>query len=157
MSEDAGKAAGGSNFWDKFTFAIKGEKGTATESGWLTGAVSSVGESVNGRFELDPESAESIVKTAEWAVGRLRQQASLARELTSMEPPAKDPGSEGFNSVAVRMFELGADHVDGELKQHRDLADKLRKALDVYQQSDQQAGNDMKKAGGESSDGGYLG
>jgi len=148
MSEDAGKAAGGSNFWDKFTFAIKGEKGTATESGWLTG-VTGVGSATGGgRFELDPENAESLAKTARWIRDEMQEQALRARNLTRMDPPAKDPGSESFTSVAKRSFELGADHVDNAYKYHRDLAEKLEKALGVYKGTDEQAGKDVKSSGG---------
>lgn len=39
-------------------------------------------------------------------------------------------------------------------KRYRDIAEKLQKALDVYNETDEQAGKDVKKSGGD--DGGGL-
>lgn len=157
MSDDAGVGKAGSGVWDGLSFAVKGDKGTATQDGWIGENISSVGRhAVNGRFELDPESAESIVRTANWAADQLQMQYEDAMDLTSTEPPADDPGSQSFNSVGREMFQLGADHIRTEWQQHRELAEKLSKALDVYKQSDEQAGTDVNNAGGDSSGGGMI-
>ncbi|TWH20622.1 hypothetical protein [Prauserella rugosa] len=103
---------------------------------------------------MDLETAEGLVAKADWIVDQLEEQATIARELTSTQPPAEDPGSVHFNNVAVRMFELGADNVKAQWEHARAIAEKLRKALNVYKESDEQAGTDVKNAGG--GDGGGL-
>ncbi|OLT47851.1 hypothetical protein BJF85_14590 [Saccharomonospora sp. CUA-673] len=147
MTEDAGSAGG--NVWDKFTFAITGAKGTATEHGWLKDTTS-VGTGVVGAggFKLDPESAESMVKKARWIADQKLQQVEEARELAYTQPPAKDPGSVNFTKVAVASFEVGARYVDHSHRFHTELAEKLAKALDVYKGTDEQSRNDVNDSGG---------
>jgi len=143
MAEEGG-------FFKNLTFAVKGEKGVATGDGWVKGT-SSVGTGlglVGGRFELDPEQAESMVKTAQWIADRMRAQAQRAEELVYSKPPADDPASVNFQSIAVKSFELGASHVEESYRYHREVAEKLAKALDVYNGADQQSAEDVKKSGG---------
>ncbi|KID29111.1 hypothetical protein [Prauserella rugosa] len=155
MSDDAGVGKAGSGVWDGLSFAVKGDKGTATEDGWLND-VMAPGAGVGGRFELDPESAQSIVEKANWAALELQRQAQKALALTNTQPPADDPGSRSFNEVGLTLLRLGADHIHAEWLQHRELAEKLAKALDVYKQSDEQAGTDVENAGGDTSGGGMI-
>ena len=57
MTDNAGDtAATGANLWDKLTFAVKGDKGTATADGWVNEAAGPV-----GGFLMDLETAEGLV------------------------------------------------------------------------------------------------
>ncbi|OLT48019.1 hypothetical protein BJF85_14210 [Saccharomonospora sp. CUA-673] len=139
------EASGG--FFNNLTFAVKGEKGIATGDGWVKG-VTSVGTAVGGRFELDPESAQSMVETADWVASTMRDQMMKARSLISARPPAEDPASLSFQKVAAASFTTGAGYVEESYNYHRELAEKLKKALDVYKGSDEQAGQDVNDSGG---------
>ncbi|GAA1251162.1 hypothetical protein GCM10009676_42420 [Prauserella halophila] len=136
----------GGSFWDQAMFAVKGDKGSATAEGWLKGDVTSGPGS--GGFEMDPESAEDMVKQAKSIAMEMQEQYLKAEGLIKSEPPAKDPGSEAFQSVAVPMFGLGADSVKAQWQRYTDIAVKLEKALEIYNETDEQAGKDAKKSSG---------
>lgn len=145
MADDAGGAAGKSgNFWDPFVFAVKGEKGTATADGWVTESAGPV-----GGFLLDLETAEGLVTMAEWIADRLRETAETAERLLNIEPPAQDPGSVHFNEVARKANEIGSQNIQTQWEHARGIAEKLRKTLNVYKETDEQASTDVKNAGGE--------
>lgn len=139
------------SFWEKAAFAVQGAKGTATPDGWAMGAVTS--GPVAGGFMMDPETAEGMVRKANWIADQMQHQAEAAEKLTGARPPAEDPGSLHFQGVAKAMFQLGSDNIRAQWKQYRDIAEKLQRALDVYNETDEQAGKDVKKSGG---DGGGL-
>ncbi|MBB3662262.1 hypothetical protein FB384_001166 [Prauserella sediminis] len=142
----SGSTKDGAGFWDQATFAVKGAKGTATADGWAMGAVTS--GAVAGGFMMDPETAEGMVRKAKWISTQMREQHEKAKNLVYSEPPANDPGSEAFQSVATGMFELGSESMKAQWQRYRDIAEKLQKALDVYNEVDEQAGKDAKKSGG---------
>lgn len=142
MADNAGDTTGG-NFWEPFVFAVTGEKGTATADGWVKDAAGPV-----GGFMMDLDTAEGLVRQAEWVRDRLQTLAEDARDLVNVEAPADDPGSMHFTDVARQANQLGSDHVRAEWKHARDLAEKLQKALNVYKETDEQAATDTKNAGG---------
>ena len=147
VSTSGGSGGGsGDSFWDKAVFAVQGEKGTATADGWAKGAVTS--GPVAGGFMMDPETAEGMVRKAKWIATQMRQQYERAKGLIRSEPPAKDPGSEAFQNVAHGLFDLGSESIKAQWQRYVDIAEKLQKALDVYNETDEQAGKDAKKAGG---------
>ncbi|MCR3722408.1 MULTISPECIES: hypothetical protein [Prauserella salsuginis group] len=155
MADDvsaSGSGTEGDSFWDQAAFAIKGDKGIATQGGWAMGAVTS--GPIAGGFMMDPETAEGMVRKAKWAADRVRQAVEDSERLRNAQPPAEDTASRHFQDVAVEMFRIGADHQYVLWKRYRDIADKLQKALDVYNETDEQAGKDVKKSGGD--DGGGL-
>lgn len=110
-----------------------------------------------GGFELDVDTAEGLYREAKALAYELWEQVRDARDLSSINPPAEDPVSVGFNDVGSQAFEAGAQHVQAEADFYRGLARALGKALGVYQESDEQAGRDITIAGGENdSGGGYV-
>ncbi|EIE98093.1 type VII secretion target [Saccharomonospora glauca] len=150
MTDNTGDtAATGGNIWDKLTFAVKGDKGTATADGWVTESAGPV-----GGFLIDLETAEGLVRQSDWIVERLQETAQIARDLVNIQPPAEDPGSMHFTEVARQANQLGADNVQQQWEHARAIAKNLRKALNVYKETDEQAGTDVKNAGG--GDGGGL-
>lgn len=144
--EASGQAKASGGFWDQAVFAVQGAKGTATADGWAKGAVTS--GPIAGGFMMDPETAEGMVRKAKWIAMEMQKQYLAADRLVSSEPPAKDPGSQAFQKVAVGLFELGAESVKAQWQRYTDIAEKLQKALDVYNETDEQAGKDAKKSGG---------
>ncbi|MCP2256293.1 hypothetical protein LY13_005083 [Prauserella aidingensis] len=149
MADDASNAGKqGDDFWGQAAFAVKGDKGTATAEGWLFGEDQVTSGAVAGGFMMDPETAEGMVRKANWIVSEMRTNHERAKNLVHSEPPATDPGSESFQSVAKGMFEIGATSMEAQWKRYLDIAEKLQKALDVYHEVDEQAGKDAKKSGG---------
>ncbi|WP_282770567.1 hypothetical protein, partial [Saccharomonospora viridis] len=100
-----------------------------------------------GGFELDVDTAEGLYREAKALAYELWEQVRDARDLSSINPPAEDPVSVGFNDVGSQAFEAGAQHVQAEADFYRGLARALGKALGVYQESDEQAGRDITIAG----------
>ncbi|MBB3049265.1 hypothetical protein FHS23_000260 [Prauserella isguenensis] len=144
--EASGQAKASGGFWDQAVFAVQGAKGTATADGWAKGAVTS--GPIAGGFMMDPETAEGMVRKAKWIADQMQQQRIKAERLLQSGPPAHDPGSDAFQKVAHAMFGLGAESVAAQWRRYRDIAEKLQKALDVYNETDEQAGKDAKKSGG---------
>ncbi|GAA1206571.1 hypothetical protein [Prauserella alba] len=149
----SGSTGDNGSFWDQATFAVKGAKGTATQDGWATvgGAVASDtgggGSTIAGGFMMDPETAEGMVRKAKWIAMEMQKNYLTADRLVHSEPPARDPGSEAFQSVAVGLFEVGSESMKAQWQRYTDIAEKLQKALDVYNEVDEQAGKDAKKSG----------
>ncbi|KID32139.1 Protein of unknown function (DUF2580) [Prauserella sp. Am3] len=103
---------------------------------------------------MDLETAEGLVRQADWIAGRLQTLSEDAADLVNIQPPAEDPGSVHFTEVARQANQLGADNVLQQWEHARAIAKNLRKALDVYKETDEQAGADVKNAGG--GDGGGM-
>ncbi|MCP2252930.1 hypothetical protein LY13_001674 [Prauserella aidingensis] len=97
---------------------------------------------------MDPETAEGMVRKAKWIADQMQGNYERAKSLTRSEPPATDPGSQAFQKVAHGLFDLGSGSMKAQWQRYVDIAEKLQKALDVYNEVDEQAGKDAKKAGG---------
>ncbi|WP_433470593.1 hypothetical protein [Saccharomonospora azurea] len=110
-----------------------------------------------GGFELDADTAEGLYREAAALAQELDRQALEARRLRDTRPPADDPASVGFNNVGTHAFDAGAQHVAAEAEFYRGLALALGNALGLYQESDQQAGQDVIASGaGAESGGGFI-
>jgi hypothetical protein len=107
-----------------------------------------------GGFELDIDTAEGLYREAASLAMELDQQVYEARNLRDTSPPADDPASVNFNEVGVRAFDAGAQRVEAEADFYRGLAQALKRALGIYQESDQEAGNDVTNSGRDDGSGG---
>ncbi len=137
-----------------------GAVGTAMSGLWrgvnfiVDGKASAPG--AGGGFELDIETAEGLYREAAALAIELDRQVFAAEQLCETQPPANDPASVNFNQVGGQAFLAGAEHVRAEVDFYRGLARALRKALGMYQDSDEQADQDVIASSGESGSGGGL-
>ncbi|GAA1250988.1 hypothetical protein GCM10009676_42200 [Prauserella halophila] len=130
----AGTALGGGNIFAAVNFVIDG-KATNPGSG--------------GGYEFDGDTAKGIFEEAKELAGRYGQHYRKAQDIAEAAvSPAEDPASVRFTQVAKRAWQVGAERMRELWKFHHDLAEKLGKALGVYEEAEDQAGKDVKHAGG---------
>ncbi|GAA1241609.1 hypothetical protein GCM10009676_28410 [Prauserella halophila] len=144
MVEGAGEIAGrvgeiAGNVWAGMNFVIDGKESNPGSG---------------GGFEFDADTARGLYERANAIVHELQDQAWNARRLVETKAPADDPASQSFTKAGNEIFRRGAEHVDAEVKFYRDFARALGKAIGMYEESDEQAGKDVTKSGGEGDSGG---
>ncbi|MCP2254885.1 hypothetical protein LY13_004391 [Prauserella aidingensis] len=139
-----GAALAGGNMFAAVNFVVDGKE-TNPGSG--------------GGYEFDGETAKGIYEEALTLAERYRDHMQAANDLVMYaQPPAEDTASVRFTEVAQRSWQVGAEHVADLWKFHRDLAEKLGRALGVYEEAEDRAGKDVKNAGGRdgNDEGGFV-
>ena len=125
-----------------------------------TGSGGAGGGAVGQGFSLSHAEATSLLKQAKDVLWDLQPLMHSARGLTQMQPPADDPASNGYNHIAAGggrdtgVFGFGVGHISREYEYLRELVRRLRDALGLTQDTDEQAGHDIARSG---DDGGLVG
>ncbi|MBK1788513.1 hypothetical protein JHE00_29645 [Prauserella sp. ASG 168] len=136
--------------------AVGGALATFNNMNFIVDGKSSSGPGAGGGFSMSREEAEAALEEARGVAADLAEQAEGAMELQQTQAPADDPATMGFNQVGLEAFGNGAQHVAAERDYWRSLVTALEKALGVYQEADEQAGQDIGKSGRQKDSGGGL-
>jgi hypothetical protein len=106
-------------------------------------------------FSLSRDEAENMLTQAKRTRDDLAPLIPKAEMLTKMKPPADEIASNGYNAAYVGSGQgdpgaggYGVGHVKKEHAYLVELVGRLERALGITEESDQQAGTDVKNASG---------
>jgi hypothetical protein len=135
-------------------FWIKGA-GQAVTSNASAFAAGITGPAPTQGFSLNRDEALNMLTQAKRIREDVRPLISDAEKMTKMKPPADEIASNAYNAAHVGNGQgdpgaagYGAGHVRKEYDYLTELVGRLERALGITAESDQQAGTDVKSAGG---------
>ncbi|WP_158888298.1 hypothetical protein [Amycolatopsis anabasis] len=132
------------SWWDQVGFEVVDH---ASLVGRAAAGVAAPPHTPAGVIRMSREEMRVALGDAERLLDQINEQRKPAQRLTNMRPPADEIASEGYNSRANDVGRVYLAHLDRQVNYLTTLIKKLKKALGIIVENDQEQKAAMPKQG----------
>jgi hypothetical protein len=139
----------GTGFLSGFAFNVIGQDAIGAAVGVAGAVAAGAAASAGGGFTMSKDEMTAMLTKAQATQNLISEQMTKARNIAVLDPPGDDDSSKAFTQTAIDSGRYYLGHLNIQYNRYGQLIKKLKDALDIHDNNEQQAAQAIQAPGAE--------